>query len=188
MAVPENPDRHSSRLDGVKQFQNYVVDSDSPYVLDIPFMESMHLSPANLSPIRLEDSDPVLDVRECQFSHAGAKGFKDTGEPRPRIPKSPKRPRCGILRPSLPDHVTKRLALSSLSAQMGMQSRVSRKVLQAINEAEGQYFGQLGEDLKAFSSHAGRKQVDENDVIEVMKRSVNMGRACLMPPGVNIQR
>lgn len=39
-------------------------------------------------------------------------------------------------------------------------------------KASEQYFKQVSEDLGAFAQHAGRKKIDESDVIAIMKRYV----------------
>jgi len=51
-----------------------------------------------------------------------------------------------------------------------LRPAVSKEILLAVMEAGDQYFDQLGGDLATFSNHAGRKKIDESDVIVVMRR------------------
>lgn len=75
--------------------------------------------------------------------------------------------------PALPSSLQKRLANSSLSAIGRRKSKVGKDSLQAIEQATEWFFEQVGEDLEAYSNHAGRKKrVDELDVMALMKRFV----------------
>jgi hypothetical protein len=41
-------------------------------------------------------------------------------------------------------------------------------------QASDWFFEQLGEDLQAYAKHAGRKTIDESDVLTLMKRQVTI--------------
>ncbi|KAK3172776.1 hypothetical protein OEA41_006101 [Lepraria neglecta] len=91
---------------------------------------------------------------------------------RNRVPKTLKRSRHGIPYPSLPPGVTKKIATTCIRALGSKKSSISKETLTAIMEASEQYFKQVSEDLGAFAQHAGRKKIDESDVIAIMKRYV----------------
>jgi histone H3/H4 len=71
--------------------------------------------------------------------------------------------------PSLPPAVVKRLAQSFAKAS-GAKGKITPDALKAIMQASDWFFEQLGEDLQAYANHAGRKTIDESDVVTLMKR------------------
>lgn len=48
--------------------------------------------------------------------------------------------------------------------------KISKDALKVICSASDQFFEQISEDLDAFAAHAGRKTVEDSDVIQLMKR------------------
>ncbi|TVY28845.1 Inner kinetochore subunit [Lachnellula hyalina] len=76
----------------------------------------------------------------------------------------------GIQYPSLPVGVVKKLATSY--AQMGGNSRtkLSKDTLDAIMQASDWFFEQVSDDLGAYAKHAGRKTIDESDIVTLMAR------------------
>lgn len=93
-----------------------------------------------------------------------------TDPPKPRKQKY-KLSRHNLKVPALPSSLQKRLANSALSAIGRRKSKIGRDSLRAIEQATEWFFEQVGEDLEAYSNHAGRKKrVDEGDVVALMKR------------------
>ncbi|KAF2103957.1 hypothetical protein NA57DRAFT_50812 [Rhizodiscina lignyota] len=78
----------------------------------------------------------------------------------------------GIQYPSLPLPVIKKLAttFARTNGACGAKSGLSKDTLLEIEKATDWFFEQLGEDLGAYAQHAGRKQIQETDVVAVMKR------------------
>lgn len=78
----------------------------------------------------------------------------------------------GIQYPSLPIGVVKKLATSY--ARMGGNSRtkLSKETLDAIMQASDWFFEQVSDDLGAYAKHAGRKTIDESDIVTLMARFV----------------
>ncbi|TVY48115.1 Inner kinetochore subunit [Lachnellula occidentalis] len=76
----------------------------------------------------------------------------------------------GIQYPSLPVGVVKKLATSY--ARMGGNSRtkLSKDTLDAIMQASDWFFEQVSDDLGAYAKHAGRKTIDESDIVTLMAR------------------
>ncbi|KAL2023513.1 hypothetical protein VTK56DRAFT_2121 [Thermocarpiscus australiensis] len=83
--------------------------------------------------------------------------------------KSVKVSKHGIEYPSLPPAVVKRLA-QSFAKTSGAKGKIAPDAMKAIMQASDWFFEQLGEDLQAYAKHAGRKTIDESDVITLMKR------------------
>ncbi|KAK3310756.1 centromere kinetochore component CENP-T-domain-containing protein [Chaetomium strumarium] len=79
----------------------------------------------------------------------------------------------GIEYPSLPPAVVKRLAQNFARAN-GAKGKITPDAMKAIMQASDWFFEQLGEDLQAYAKHAGRKTIDESDVLTLMKRQVTI--------------
>lgn len=77
--------------------------------------------------------------------------------------------RYGIEYPSLPPAVVRRLAQNFARAS-GVKGKITADAMKAIMQASDWFFEQLGEDLQAYARHAGRKTIDESDVLTLMKR------------------
>ncbi|KAJ9161668.1 Centromere protein T [Coniochaeta hoffmannii] len=75
----------------------------------------------------------------------------------------------GIQYPSLPPAVVKRLA-QTFARTSGVKSKISPDTLAAIMQASEWFFEQLGDDLQAYAKHAGRKTIDESDMLQLMRR------------------
>ncbi|KAI0450321.1 centromere kinetochore component CENP-T-domain-containing protein [Xylaria acuta] len=77
--------------------------------------------------------------------------------------------RHGIEYPSLPPSVVKRLA-TTCAKTAGSKGKISPDTLDVIMQATDWFFEQLGDDLSAYAKHAGRKTIDESDMITLMRR------------------
>jgi histone H3/H4 len=77
--------------------------------------------------------------------------------------------RHGIEYPSLPPSVVKRLA-TTLAKTAGNKGKLKPDTLEAITQATDWFFEQLGDDLSAYAKHAGRKTIDDSDMITLMRR------------------
>lgn len=87
--------------------------------------------------------------------------------------KAKKISRHGIEYPSLPQGVVKRLA-TTFARNAGIpKAKISGDTLAAIMQASDWFFEQLGDDLAAYARHAGRKTIDESDMLTLMRRYVN---------------
>ncbi|KAK3298341.1 centromere kinetochore component CENP-T-domain-containing protein [Chaetomium fimeti] len=75
----------------------------------------------------------------------------------------------GIEYPSLPPTVVKRLAQNFAKAG-GIKGKITPDAMKSIMQASDWFFEQMGEDLQAYAKHAGRKTIDESDVLTLMKR------------------
>jgi histone H3/H4 len=89
---------------------------------------------------------------------------------RPRR-KRVKLTRHGIAIPALPSNLVKRIAIESMTRQGQRKPTIDRAGLQALEQATEWFFEQIGEDLEAYSNHAGRtKRIDASDVVTLIRR------------------
>lgn len=72
--------------------------------------------------------------------------------------------------PSFPAGITKKI-VSTFARSLGSKSTIiDKQTLEAITEATDQYFERLSNNLGIFANHAGITNIDESDVIAVMRR------------------
>lgn len=83
--------------------------------------------------------------------------------------KSRKVSKYGIEYPSLPPAVVRRLA-QSFAKSSGAKGKITPDAMKAVMQASDWFFEQMAEDLQAYAKHAGRKTIDESDVLTLMKR------------------
>ncbi|CAK7224465.1 hypothetical protein SBRCBS47491_005560 [Sporothrix bragantina] len=80
----------------------------------------------------------------------------------------------GIAYPSLPVGVVKRIAQtfasSGSSASSTSKAKLSPETVAALSTASDWFFEQVGVDLQRYARHAGRKTIDESDVMLLMRR------------------
>ena len=81
--------------------------------------------------------------------------------------------RKGIEYPSLPSTVIKRVASNFARSSGGGSAKIGRETLSALSQATEWFFEQVSDDLASYSEHAGRKTIDETDVITLMRRYVH---------------
>ncbi|KAG5437663.1 hypothetical protein PCANB_000700 [Pneumocystis canis] len=72
--------------------------------------------------------------------------------------------RYGVSFPSLPTAFIKQLVANFTT------SKISKDALKEIVSVSDQFFEQVSEDLETFAAHAGRKTIEDSDVIQLMKR------------------
>jgi histone H3/H4 len=104
-------------------------------------------------------------LEETEIQSASSKRAQVRGEAKKTVKVS----KYGIEYPSLPPAVVKRLAQNFAKAS-GAKGKITPDAMKAIMQASDWFFEQLGEDLRAYAKHAGRKTIDESDVLTLMKR------------------
>jgi histone H3/H4 len=78
----------------------------------------------------------------------------------------------GIQYPSLPVGVVKKLATTYARMSGNSRAKISKVSLDVIIQASDWFFEQVSDDLGAYAKHAGRKTIEESDVVTLMKRCV----------------
>lgn len=89
---------------------------------------------------------------------------------RPRRRKSVRLSRHGIPFSRIPTSVTKSMAESFIKVCLRRRSKLERDAVDAVREAGDLFLAQLGDDLGMIAGHAGRKSIDESDLITAMTR------------------
>jgi histone H3/H4 len=78
----------------------------------------------------------------------------------------------GIQYPSLPTGVVKKLATTYARTSGNGKAKISKETMDAIMQATDWFFEQVSDDLGAYAEHAGRKTIEESDIITLMGRYV----------------
>ena len=169
LAISEHREAQSRHSGIVGRELEYNANTLSPFPLIIPNIKSMISTPERPSPAQRNTDRSILDSFNIGVQDAE---LKEIPKSRPRSTRVSKNSRHGVFCPVLPAANTKAVASRFLTSLGGRRSSVGKNVLQAIVDAGDEFFAQLGKDLEAFASHAGRKKIDESDVITVLKRSV----------------
>lgn len=94
------------------------------------------------------------------------KEFPETRHVRKKLKLS----RYGIAYPSLPISGVKKLATTFAKTAGISKPTLNKKTVDAIQQATDWFFEQVSDDLRAYANHAGRKTIDESDVITLMRR------------------
>ncbi|ELR03210.1 hypothetical protein VC83_02332 [Pseudogymnoascus destructans] len=89
---------------------------------------------------------------------------------KPKAKKTTRVSKHGIQYSSLPAGVVKKLATTFARTGGSGSGKISKDALAAIMQATDWFFEQVSDDLGAYAAHAGRKTIDENDVMALMKR------------------
>lgn len=76
----------------------------------------------------------------------------------------------GIQYPSLPAGVVKKLATTFARTAGNSKAKINKETLDAIMQATDWFFEQVSDDLGAYADHAGRKTIDESDIVTLMAR------------------
>ncbi|CCU77572.1 hypothetical protein BGHDH14_bgh01339 [Blumeria hordei DH14] len=76
----------------------------------------------------------------------------------------------GIPYPSLPARVVKQLASNFARTSGNGKRKINKETLEAIMQATDWFFEQVADDLRAYANHAGRKTINDSDVIALMHR------------------
>ncbi|KAL1959602.1 hypothetical protein VTO42DRAFT_1637 [Malbranchea cinnamomea] len=90
--------------------------------------------------------------------------------------KETKLSRHGVPVPSLPSGIVRKLATRFARTGHGSNTRIPKKTLAALEQATEWFFEQASEDIAAYSKHAGRKTIDESDLIALMRRQRHIGK------------
>ncbi|KAJ5336984.1 Histone-fold [Penicillium brevicompactum] len=151
-------------------------------------MEDFALSTADVQPAPVEsDDDDVggdfgfgIDFPPAAASPSESPGLVGGGlrdQEAPTQGKEKKISRHGIPVPNLPAGVVKKLATRFARSKAGSKAKINKATLAAIEQASSWYFEQASQDLAAYSKHAGRKTIDESDVITLLKRQRHINKS-----------
>ncbi|KAF3000710.1 hypothetical protein E8E13_002786 [Curvularia kusanoi] len=111
------------------------------------------------------EEESALD-RSLQAPEASESVQKRMGTRR----KETKLSRIGLDYPSFPAAPVKKLALSFMKSQ-GSKAQLNKDALAALVQTTDDFFEQIGIDLAAYAQHAGRRMIEESDVLALMRRT-----------------
>lgn len=119
-----------------------------------------------------EEALPVVDESSVLGNSLAVASMAEQAAKPARKPRKRefKVSRNGTEYPSLPSTVIKRVASSCGRTNGGGTTNISRETLSALSQATEWFFEQVSDDLASYSEHAGRKTIDETDVITLMRR------------------
>jgi histone H3/H4 len=141
---------------------------------EIPYPSSDDDAAGGFTGFEVNIPDQLSEAGTTATAEAGAGivggGLRD--EPSRRTRKQKKLSRHGIPVPLLPTGVVKRLATRFARTGASSKTKINKETLAAIEQASEWFFEQASEDLAAYSRHAGRKTIDESDVVALMRRYV----------------
>ncbi|KAF3064313.1 hypothetical protein GL218_02451 [Daldinia childiae] len=164
MAPMESPTRDPTMVEDVQTsdlpgFDHYDDDDDGPGdLMDAPGLDDVD------DVDDVDDTEPLQDTIISQVVNHPAQ--RNIGRRKP----GKKISRHGIEYPSLPVGVVKRLATTLAKTAGVSKAKLSSDTVDAIMQATDWYFEQLGDDLSAYARHAGRKTIDESDMMMLMRR------------------
>lgn len=72
--------------------------------------------------------------------------------------------------PQLPPAFVRQVTQAAIQTTGLINQRIPADTLGALTQASDWYFQQLGDDLGAYANHAGRRTIEERDVITLMNR------------------
>ncbi|CAJ2504513.1 Uu.00g119070.m01.CDS01 [Anthostomella pinea] len=166
MAPIESPTRDLTTIEGLEEQDEPQLDDDSDgnEPLGAPDLDDDSDRDEPMGALEPDDHNEDIDVtidvsRIAEFTAKKGKR-KKAGK---------KISRHGIEYPSLPTNVVKRLA-TTFAKTAGTKAKITPDTLTSIMQATDWFFEQLGDDLSAYAKHAGRKTIDESDMITLMRR------------------
>jgi len=119
-----------------------------------------------------EENEEVEEVEEeyDPSEVTSAQAASSSTVPKPVAVKKKRKPlplsRHGIPYPPFPRQVIKKMATKFSG------SAISADTLDALAAASDAFFQQASEDLAAYSKHAGRKVIQDSDVVQLLRRYV----------------
>lgn len=126
--------------------------------------------PKNEMNLSFQDTSRVINVESDSQNSTiqdDGMGISETGLLRKNKNKLSKH---GIPYPSLPAGVVKRLALTFAKTAGNRKPKINKETLEALMQATDWFFEQASDDLRAYAMHAGRKTIDDSDVVTLMRR------------------
>ncbi|CZR58404.1 uncharacterized protein PAC_08296 [Phialocephala subalpina] len=125
-------------------------------------VDAENMPPAS-SPRGLDGDVSMLDTTMQESEVAEMTRVKNARKKKVKVS------RHGIQYPSLPAGVVKKLA-TSFARTAGSKAKINKEALDAIMQASDWFFEQVSDDLGAYAKHAGRKTIDESDIVTLMAR------------------
>lgn len=118
-------------------------------------------------------TDPATLEDETNLAHA-----RRHPDPKPlTAPKRTKKP-LPLSRHGHPVPVFPRAVIKKMAQNFTGGAQISNETLNAIVTASEAFFEQVSDDLAVYAGHAGRKTIEDADVIQLLKRYRVLSRVC----------
>jgi histone H3/H4 len=156
MAPAEPTVTEPIQFDGLEE-EEPVPDEDA----DVLRLDNVGDEPSELP--ALDDEDPTLETILSRTVGLGSKTSR-------RLKSGKRMSRYDIEYSRLPQGVVKRLAITFAKTAGVGNAKLGPDTMAAIMQTTDWFFEQLGDDLKAYAEHAGRRTIEESDVIALMRR------------------
>lgn len=117
-------------------------------------------------------SSPKAPYGDISMQDTTQQDLEIVGAQQPKVvrKKQLKVSKYGIQYPSLPAGVVKKLATTFARTSGNSKAKINKEALEAIMQASDWFFEQVSDDLGAYAKHAGRKTIDESDIVTLMAR------------------
>ena len=163
-----------------------ITDGDHSFRLEVPVPAESHAFQSTVPPNTTDAGKAGYDLdkddldQDMESLSPGPASPQNKSRPltpmeaatarRPRR-KKVKLTRHGIAIPALPSSLIRRVAIESITRRGKRKPIIDRASLTALEQATEWFFEQVGEDLEAYSNHAGRtKRINASDVLTLMRR------------------
>jgi len=117
----------------------------------------------------MQDDEAAAPQQQAQRSMTPALPSLPSKPKRSKSQKEQKFSRHGIALPSLPSGIVKKIATQFARSSGRGRSKMGKDSMAALENATEWFFEQVSEDLGAFAAHAGRRTIDESDVVALMR-------------------
>lgn len=125
-----------------------------------------------------DESPPEPTAREAALSRIGA-GFEIKPIPakaKPSRKKAANKKALPLSRHGHPLPQFPRSVIKKMAQNFGGGALISNETLDAIVAASESFFEQVSEDLAVYAGHAGRKTIEDSDMVQLLKRYVGVLR------------
>lgn len=167
-AIADESGLQTTRFSDIRSRNLFHQDGDTSFAFDIP-VDTAAERPILDTDEAQNDNGCVVDVSETDALEGSTNNRLAVSEQKQR-PKLQHKFRNST--PSLSVGVVKKLASSFAQSSGALKSKINKKTLGAIMQANDWFFEQIGNDLGAYAEHAGRKTIDETDIIMLLKRLI----------------
>ena len=152
-------------LRGISSLPLLQEDDDTLFAIQVPITEGFTATYPQYNANLVVQSDQE-DNAQAQIS----KVLSKNGVPMKKLLKPERLSRHGIPYPPLSVRAVRKLASPFIRSAKGSAAKLNKETLASIMQASDWFFEQIGEDIGTYANHAGRKTVDDTDVIILMKR------------------
>ncbi|KAK0111273.1 hypothetical protein ONS95_001645 [Cadophora gregata] len=159
--VSEEPIFDDGQNDGPEEEE---LEEDHESEVDLEQMSGLDAEDQEESMLEVQGDISMVDTTMQDAESSGIAQAKVVKKKKVKLSKH------GIPYPSLPAGVVKKLATTFARTSGNSKAKINKETLDAIMQASDWFFEQVSDDLGAYAKHAGRKTIDESDILAIMAR------------------